>query len=69
MIRGRFVGLFGSCGWSGGGVKALNEFVNQAGLELIQPVVEAHFSANGEQVEQCLELGRNVAKVVWSRSA
>lgn len=69
MVRNRCIGLFGSCGWSGGGITVLNEFVEKAGLELVDPVIEARFSATDEQVEQCLKLGRNVARVVSNKSS
>lgn len=68
MIRNRYVGLFGSCGWSGGGVSSLSEFVKQGGLELIQPVIEARFSASSEQIDNCFKLGQNVARVVSNRT-
>ena len=64
MIRNRCVGVFGSYGWSGGGVKSLREFVTQSGLQLAEPVIEAKFSPNEEQLEQCISLGRNVASIV-----
>jgi len=40
MLRNRCVGVFGSCGWSGGGVKSLTDFVTQSGLQLVEPVIE-----------------------------
>ena len=64
MIRNRCVGVFGSYGWSGGGVKSLKELVIQSGLQLVEPVIEAKFAANEEQLEQCVALGRKVASIV-----
>jgi flavorubredoxin len=63
-LKNRLVGLFGSYGWSGGGVKGLREFVETSKLELVEPVVEARFESTDNELEQCRQLGRNVAKAV-----
>jgi flavorubredoxin len=68
-IKGRVAGVFGSCGWSGGGVKAMEAFVCEGGLKLVEPVVEARFAANEEQLEDCIRLGRNVARALRPGSA
>ncbi|MFQ6036029.1 MAG: FprA family A-type flavoprotein [Sedimentisphaerales bacterium] len=62
MIRKRIVGVFGSYGWAGGAVKAMTQFVKENSLELVEPVIGAQFAANPEELEQCRELGRNIAK-------
>jgi len=64
MLRNKCVGVFGSYGWSGGGVKSLRDFVTQAGLQLVEPIIEARFAPNQEQFEQCTELGRKVVSTV-----
>jgi flavorubredoxin len=64
MIRNRCVGVFGSCGWSGGGVKALIEFAKEGNLQLVEPIVEARFAANEDQLGQCVELGKSLASLV-----
>jgi len=61
-LGNRSVGVFGSYGWSGGAVKALRQFVEDSKLELVEPVVEAKFSATPEQLEQCCALGRAMAE-------
>jgi len=60
-IAGRQVGVFGSHGWAGGAVKTLTEFVADSGLELVEPVIDATFHGTADQIEQCHELGRNMA--------
>lgn len=60
----RAVGVFGDYGWSGGAVKGLRQFVDDAKLELVEPVVEAKFTATPEQIEQCHALGRAMAERV-----
>ncbi len=62
----RFLGIFGTYGWSGGGVKALRNYAQKARLKLIEPVVEAKFCPKAEDCQRCEELGRNLAKAVHS---
>jgi len=59
-LKNRLVGVFGTYGWSGGGVKALVDFAKGASLDLVEPVVEARFSAAPEDLESCVLLGRNI---------
>ncbi len=61
-LKNRLLGIFGSYGWSGGGVSALQGFAERSGWELIEPVVEARFSPEPELLEQCRTLGRSVAR-------
>jgi len=67
-LSNRVVGIFGSYGWGGGAVKSLRDFVEQNKLELVEPVVEAKFSATPEQLEQCHSLGRAMAERVRRES-
>jgi len=60
-IAGRQVGVFGSHGWAGGAVKMLTKFVADSGLELVEPAIDATFHGTADQIEQCHELGRNMA--------
>jgi flavorubredoxin len=59
-IQKRIVGIFGTYGWSGGGVKGIREFAESLKLEIVEPVVEARFSPDGDFLNQCYELGRNI---------
>lgn len=62
MIKKRMAGVFGSYGWSGGAVKAMTDFVKNNGLELVEPVVQVQFAAGADELEQCRQLGRNMAR-------
>lgn len=61
-IDHRPVGLFGTYGWSGGAVKTLQKWAETHKFELVEPVVEAKFAATPDQLEQCHELGRQMAR-------
>ena len=45
-------------------MKSFKEFVNEAKLQLVEPAVEARFSAQQEQLDDCFRLGQNVAQLV-----
>ncbi len=60
-LENRILGMFGTFGWSGGGVKALREFAQQAKFQTLEPVVEACCSPTDADIDQCYELGRNMA--------
>ncbi|MBN2129983.1 MAG: FprA family A-type flavoprotein [Sedimentisphaerales bacterium] len=60
-LGNRVVGIFGSHGWAGGAVKVMRRFVEDASLELVEPVVDARFAATPEQLDKCRDLGRALA--------
>ncbi len=63
MMENRLLGLFGSYGWSGGGVKALTEFASRdKGWALIEPIVEAHCAPTENDLAGCKQLGKNLAQ-------
>jgi len=68
MVKKRAVGIFGSYGWASGAVKAMTEFVKNSGLELVEPVVEVQFAADAGELEQCRQLGRNMARHIRDNS-
>lgn len=68
-LENRVVGVFGSYGWSGGGVKGLRAFVEaNPRLELIAPVVEARFAATDNDLALARQLGCNVAERVLTQT-
>jgi flavorubredoxin len=67
-IGNRVVGLFGSHGWAGGAIKAMQEFVADASFDLVEPVVDARFAATSEQLDQCRKLGRAMATRVSQKN-
>ncbi len=60
----RVLGLFGTYGWSGGGVSTLTEFAKDGSWDLVEPVVEAHCAPTEEDLKKCFELGQNVVKKI-----
>ena len=66
MMVNRKIGVFGSYTWSGGALKELQEFANKSKCEQVGPVIEAKSSPTAEDIDRCVELGMNMAKVVKS---
>jgi len=63
-IKNHVLGVFGSCGWGGGGVKALTEFGHSSTCKFVEPVVEAMGAPTIEDLEQVKEMAKNVAAAV-----
>ncbi|OAT85211.1 FprA family A-type flavoprotein [Desulfotomaculum copahuensis] len=62
------IGLaFGSYGWGGGAVKAIEERLKGAGVELIEPGLGINWAPTEAVLEQCVALGRRVAEAVNAR--
>jgi flavorubredoxin len=63
-LKNRRLGLFGTYGWSGGAVKRLKEFAGTVSWDLVDPVLEVKCSARDAQLDECMQLGRNMAAAV-----
>lgn len=61
-LTNRVLGLFGSFGWSGGGVSTLTEFAKGGGWDLVEPIVEANCAPTDDDLAKCFKLGQNVVK-------
>lgn len=61
-LRQRLLGLFGTYGWSGGGVKTLRSFAEDGDWDLVEPVVEARCHPTPADLDACRQLGRNLAQ-------
>jgi len=63
-LTNRTLGLFGTFGWSGGGVSTLTEFAKggAGAWDLVEPIVEANCSPTKEDLDSCEQLGRNIVR-------
>ena len=57
----RTLGIFGSYGWSGGGVKGVQEFAAKMKWEVVEPVVEARFATKAEHLVQVEQMALQLA--------
>ncbi len=61
-LERRLLGITGTYGWSGGGVKGVRAFGERSpGWEVVEPVVEARFTPKAEHFRQVEDLARNLA--------
>lgn len=63
-LKNRLLGIFGSFGWTGGAVKNLTAFAEKSAWSLIEPVVEAKCAADEHQLDECMRLGKAMAKAL-----
>ena len=61
-VKNKFLGLFGSYSWNGGGVKNLLKFAENIGWEQVADAVEIHGVPNDEKYTQCDALAKAVAE-------
>ncbi|MDR1621484.1 MAG: FprA family A-type flavoprotein [Synergistaceae bacterium] len=64
MLKKRVLGIAGSYSWSKGALDALRAFADTVKLEKIGPEVEVFAAPTEADLEQCVELGKNMAKAV-----
>jgi flavorubredoxin len=64
QLKNRVLGLFGTFGWSGGGVSTLTEFAKEGkgAWDLVEPIVESQCSPTEEDLDRCEMLGQNIVK-------
>ena len=59
--KDRIAGAYGSCGWSGGAVKQIDSDLRDMGLEVMDPM-EIKYMPGPDELEACVQLGREVAR-------
>lgn len=64
MPKNRVLGIAGSYSWSRGALDALREFAEKIKLEKIDPEIEVFTSPTPEDLDRCVELGKNLGQQV-----
>lgn len=59
---------FGSYGWAGGGVKAVNEKFKSSGYEIVESL-EVRFKHDEQDLAKCYALGQKIASLVKNGSS
>jgi flavorubredoxin len=59
--KNRMIGVFGSYGWGGGGVKEAQEAIRKMGLEMVEPGVQCVYKPSADDGRKCYEFGREFA--------
>ncbi len=52
---------FGSHGWRGGAVEAIEHYLQEAGIEPVQPAVKVQWAPGEDVIKQCHQLGAEIA--------
>ncbi|MBN1391003.1 MAG: FprA family A-type flavoprotein [Candidatus Thermoplasmatota archaeon] len=63
-IKNHVIGVFGSCGWGGGGVKELESFARNSACTFVEPVVEAMGAPKEEDLQKLDEMARGIAREI-----
>jgi flavorubredoxin len=61
--KNRVTAAYGSCGWAGGAVKQVDAELRTLGLEVMDPI-EVKYKPTDDELNACVELGRQVARRV-----
>ena len=59
---GKVGAAFGSYGWSGEAVKLISEAMREMNIELVGEGVRVKYSPQKEDLDRCVELGRQIAR-------
>jgi flavorubredoxin len=59
--KGKKAVAFGSFGWGGGAVKAVEKEMGSAGFEIIEPGLQVKFRPDEDELESCRKLGIRIA--------
>jgi flavorubredoxin len=62
--KGKIGACFGSYGWGGGAVKAMNEELRQAGVEVLEAALDFKFVPEKEDLAKAVEFGKMIARKV-----
>ena len=60
-LKDRFLGIFGSASWGGGGVRAINKFAENIKWEIVGEQVEARCAPNENDLEKCRGIAKDMA--------
>ena len=66
-VKNKFLGIFGSYSWNGGGVKNLMEFAEESGLELVSEPAEIYGKPAENKYEKCDILAQKMAEKILSK--
>ncbi|PKM52329.1 MAG: FprA family A-type flavoprotein [Firmicutes bacterium HGW-Firmicutes-7] len=62
QLKNRFLGIFGTSSWSGGGVSNLDKFAERVKWEKLGESVEAKSSPKKEDLEKCAQIAARMAQ-------
>ena len=61
-VKNKLAFGFGAYGWSGEAHKIISQKLSEAGLTISQEPLGVRYKSSAEEIEKCVEAGRNIAK-------
>lgn len=61
QLKNRFLGIFGTSSWSGGGVSNLIKFNERIKWDMVHEPLEAISSPNNDDLDECVKIANNMA--------
>lgn len=61
-VKNKLAFGFGAYGWSGEAHKIISQKLSEAGLTICQDPLGVRYKSSAEEIEKCVEVGRNIAK-------
>jgi len=62
--KGKIGAAFGSYGWGGGAMKAIEQELVQTGVEIVESDLAIKFVPEADELQRCFDFGRSMAKKV-----
>ncbi len=59
--KGKLGAAFGSYGWAGGAVKAIEQELGQAGMEVVDSGLAVKFVPDKDEIQKCVDFGKAIA--------
>ncbi len=66
--KGRIGAAFGSCGWAGGAIPAIEQVLKEAGIELALPSISVKYVPDQDELKKCYEMGVELAKKITGKA-
>ncbi|RYD02862.1 hypothetical protein N752_22890 [Desulforamulus aquiferis] len=58
-FKGKIGAAFGSYGWSGEGVKIIEEWMKESGIKIVQDGKRVAYEPTADEILECEEFGRD----------
>ncbi|UCC59789.1 MAG: FprA family A-type flavoprotein, partial [Dehalococcoidia bacterium] len=62
--KGKIGAAFGSHGWAGGAVKAIEQEMDQMGIEMMDSGLAFKFVPESDELQKCFDFGKTIANEI-----
>ena len=64
--KGKIWASFGSYGWGGGAVRAINNQLKESRFDVLEPSLQIRYAPTDEELQKCIEFGEKIAERIIS---